>query len=125
MITYAFNKETGFLETTFEGEVSIKDIAEYIIMLSEDKTLPKKLKIFTDATKGKFSKGVVPKDLPKLVEANKVSLAQRDYIYDAFVLTGTLEMALGMLYKTISKTKKYKFNVFSTKEAAIKWLKDT
>ena len=124
MITYIFNNATGILETKFEGKASIKDIIEYILSLSEDESLPKKLKILTDATKGKFSKGVTPKDLTKLVEANKKSLAQRDYIYDAFILTGTLEMALGVLYKTISSTKKYRFNVFSTKEAAIKWLND-
>lgn len=123
MITYVFNKELGILETTFEKEVSIKDITEYIIMLSEDMSLPKELKILTNATKGKFSIGVNPKDLIKLSDANKKSLAKREYIYDAFILTGSFEIALGMLYKTLSKTKKYRFNVFSTQKAALEWLR--
>ncbi|MCK5169762.1 MAG: hypothetical protein KAQ75_07780 [Bacteroidales bacterium] len=122
MITYIFNSVTGILEAKFEDKVSIKDIIEYVLLLREDKSLPKKLKILTDATKGKFPKGVVPKDMIKLVEVNKESLAQRDFIYDAFIVSGTFEMALGMLYKSISKTKNYRFNVFSTKEAALKWL---
>ena len=122
MITYIFNNATGILETKLEGKVSIKDITEYILLLSEDKSLPKKLKILTDATKGKFPKGVVPKDMIKLVEANRKSLAQRDFIYDAFIVSGAVEMALGMLYKSISKTKNYRFNVFSTREAALEWL---
>ena len=124
MITYKFNKETGTLETTFIGEVNVKDITEYILAVSKNKTLPRKLKILSDATKGKFSIGVLPKDMAKLVDANKKSLAQREFIYDAFIVSGTFEMALGMLYKSISKTKNYRFNVFSTKEAALEWLKN-
>lgn len=122
MITYKFNEKRGILETTFTGDVSINDITEYILILSRDNTLPKKLKIFSDASKGKFSRGVTPKDLSKLVDANKKSLIQRDFIYDAFVVSGTFEMALGILYKNLSKKKKYRFNIFSTTEAALNWL---
>ncbi|MCK5028929.1 MAG: STAS/SEC14 domain-containing protein [Bacteroidales bacterium] len=124
MITYKFNKEEGILETTFSGDVSIKDISEYILTLSKDKTLPGKLKILTDVTKGKFSEGVIPKDMTILVEANKKSLAQRDFTYDAFVVSGSFEMALGMLYQKLNKIKNYKVGIFSTKEAALKWLQD-
>jgi len=122
MITYNYNNETGMLETILSGEINVKDLTEYILGLSNDKNLPRKLKILTDATKGKFSIGVLPKDMVTLVNVNKRSLAQRDFIYDAFILTGAFEIALGMLYRNLSKTKKYRFNVFSTQEAALDWL---
>ena len=123
MIKYEFNKLTGIVETTFEEEVSIKDVIEYILSLREDKTLPKKLKIFTDASKGKFTEDVTPKDLEKLIEENAISLSQRDFIYDAFVVSSSFEMALSMLYQELIEIQNYKVGVFSTKEAALNWLK--
>jgi hypothetical protein len=122
MITYKYNIEGGILETTLTGDVSIADITDYIIKLSKDQNLPNKLKILSDARNANITIGVSPKDLKKIVVANKKSLAQRDFICDAYVVLGKVEAALGFIYKTISKSKNYHFNVFSTKEAAINWL---
>ena len=122
MITKKFNLETGILESKFEGEITIKQVTDYIISLSEDKSLPKKLKIFSDATKGIFSENIAPNDLKEIVEANQKSLAARECIYDAFIISSSIEMALGQLYMEFSKSENYYFNLFSTKEAAVKWL---
>jgi len=122
MITKTFNNKTGILESKFEGEITIKEVTEYIISLSEDKTLPKKLKIFSDAAKGNFNENINPNDLKEIVEANYKSLAVRDFIFDAFIISSSLEMALGQLYMEFSKAENYSFNIFSTKEAAIEWL---
>jgi len=123
MITKKFNSETGILESKFEGEITIKQVTDYILSLSEDKNLPKKLKIFSDATKGTFSENITPNDLKEIVEANYKSLAARECIYDAFIINSSIEMALGQLYMEFSKSDNYYFNLFSTKEAAVKWLK--
>ncbi|MFC2103837.1 hypothetical protein ACFLS4_00605 [Bacteroidota bacterium] len=122
MILYNFNESIGIVETTFKGEVSINDIIKYIISLRENRSTPKKLKIFTNASKGEITKKFVPRDLVNLIEENKTSLAQRDFIYDAFVVSGSLETALGMLYKELIEMDNYKFKIFSTKEAALNWL---
>ena len=122
MITYKLNEENGILETIITGDVTIEDLISYIISLSKDKTLPEKLKIFSDASKGNFSGNPQPEDLIKIVEANKKSLAVRDVIYDAYVLSGSLETAMGQLYMQLSETNNYFFRIFSTKKAAIKWL---
>jgi hypothetical protein len=71
MITYKLNNDLSILETTFTGDVSIKEITEYILTLSNDKNLPKELKILTDGRKVKVSVGVTPKDLTKLSDVNK------------------------------------------------------
>ncbi len=122
MITYKFNTKIGILETTVIGEVSPKDFSNYIISLSEDKSLPKILKIFTDASKGRFSKNINSEDLSIIVEANNKSLAVREKICTAFILSSSFETALGYLYKKVSNAKNYYFNIFSTKEAALNWL---
>lgn len=122
MITYKFNKEIGILETFIKEVVSIKDFIEYIISISEDQSLPDVLKIYTDASEGRFSSEVKPEDLPKIVEVNNLHLAKRKRIIDAFTLSGSMETALGQLYMELSKADNYKFKIFSTKDAAIVWL---
>ena len=122
MVNYKYNKDSGILETEFTGQIEVKEIAEYILELSEDDTLPKGLRIYTNAARARFMPSVNPSQLSKLVKANKISLAKRDFIYDCFVVSGTIEMALGQLYREVSRTKKYKFNVVSTEEAALDWL---
>ena len=122
MITYKFNKEKDIIETLIKGDTSIKDLTEYILKLSEDEHLPKKLKILSDARNGNFTSDTETDDLEKIVEANYRSLAVRDVIYDAFVLSSPVETAMGQLYKEFSKADNYFFNIFSTKEAAEEWL---
>ena len=122
MITYKFNEKKGIVETLMEGEISVKDLTEYILKISGDNSLPVKLKILTDARKGKFSGKADIDDLKKIVEANYKSIAAREIIYDAFVISGTVETALGLLYQELSKADNYFFNVFSTKKAAEEWL---
>ena len=122
MITYKFNKEKDIVETLIKGETSIKDLTEYILTLSKDEHLPKKLKILSDARNGNFTSDTETDDLEKIVEANYRSLAVRDAVYDAFVLSSPVETAMGQLYKEFSKADNYFFNIFSTKEAAEEWL---
>lgn len=122
MISYRFNDKTAILETTIKGDVSIKDLIEYISSLLEDKTLPKVLKIFTDASQGRFEKNVKYEELPKIVEINNKHLQQREIIYDAFILSSSMETALGQLYMELSNADNYFFNIFYSKETAIYWL---
>jgi len=100
MITYKFNDKTGYIETKITGEISVNQLIEYIISLSKDTTLPKVLKNFTDATDARFSSNVTPDDLHRIVEANKKSIAARNIIYDAFVVSGSFETALCYIQNT-------------------------
>ena len=122
MITSEFNHKTGILETTIVGETALSELTEYILALSKNDSLPKYLKIFTDASKAWYEENVTPEDMVKLAEANVISLAQRDYIFDAFVISSAMETAMGQLYKEFSQAENYEFNVFSTKKSAVEWL---
>ena len=121
MIKYKYNKETDIVETIFEGEISFKEMLDYIISIREDKELPNRLKIFSDTTKGKLKERFRSKNLKQFLDENKATLEQKEFIYDAFVISGTFEMALAMLYRELINYDNYKFNVFSTKKAAIEW----
>ncbi|MEZ5198871.1 MAG: hypothetical protein R2764_21590 [Bacteroidales bacterium] len=96
MIKSDFNHQTGFLDSRFFGKVNLKEIIDYINSTKNNGTLPRILKILTDATSATFE--IETNDLNKIVEANNQSVEQYDYIIDAIVLESPKEMALSILY---------------------------
>jgi len=120
MVSEKFNPQTGILDSTFEGDVSLTEIVDYIIATKENRSYPRKLKILTDATKANMK--LAPDDLSKIVEENIKSIEKYDYIFDAIVLMSPKETALSLLYQELAKSNKYQFQIFSTREAAIEWL---
>lgn len=122
MISYKYNKDKEIVETIITGTVKIKDLTEYIITLGKDKNLPETLKILTDARNAEFYPETQPEDLAEIVKANYKSLVARNYVYDAFTVSTPTETAMGKLYEEFSKAENYKFKIFSTMEAAEKWL---
>lgn len=120
MVSKEFNKTTGILAATYKGNVTLKEIVDYIIATKENNSYPRSLKILTDAAEANMNFSA--KDLSVIAEENYKSLEKYDHITDAIILTSPKETALSMLYKELVKTNKYKFKVFSTKDAAIRWL---
>ena len=120
MVIAEFNPQTGILDSKFVGDVAIKEIIDYIIATKKNESYPRVLKILTDASKANMH--FLPDDLVKIVEENNKSIEKYDYIIDAIVLSSPKETALSILYQELAKNKKYKFQVFSTREAAAKWL---
>lgn len=120
MIKVEFNKTDNYLHSTFKGEIARKDLVDYIDATRLNKFYPRELKILTDSTKANMI--LSREDLEAVIEANMRSLEQYDFIIDAIVTLYPKETAFSMLYKTMSATKKYRFEVFSTHEAAISWL---
>jgi len=120
MIKRLFNESTSVLEAKFEGEVNILQIVEYIRETKDSDHYPRTLKILTDARN--VIMNFRAEDLGVIVEANYKSLAKYDYIIDAFILDSPTETALSILFDELVKSNKYKFKIFSTIEAASKWL---
>ena len=120
MIKANFDSESGAYIVQFIGIVSIDEILEYIISTMNNNTFPRKLKIITDARRANMD--FSPKDLSRIVEANMKSLEKYEMITDAIVLDSPKETALSILYQELSLTNKYRFQVFSTQEAALNWL---
>jgi len=120
MVNWNFNHKTGILESKFSGEVYLKEIVEYIINTKENKSYPRKLKIITDAMDANFVFTV--NDLELIIDENNKSLEQYVSIIDAIVIADPKSTALSMLYQRLDKNDKYKFNIFSTEDAAKAWL---
>jgi len=122
MVTSEYNKVLGLLETKFEGVISILEVVNYIKSLRENKDLPSGLKIYTNALNASFDENIDPKEIEELAKENFLNLEHFVFIYDVFIVSGAIEMALGQLYKEFSQADNYRFNIVSTKEAAIEWL---
>ncbi len=120
MVEATFNKKKGILESMFIGDVTIKEIIDYITSIKNNKAYPRTLKVLTDARKSSMNFTI--SDLSLLVEENNKSLEKYDFIIDAIIIDSPKETALSILYKEFAEASNYKFNIFSTREAAIQWL---
>lgn len=120
MVLTKFNHKTGILDSQFIDEITLKEIVDYIISTKENSIYPRKLKILTDATKAIMS--LKTDDLHVIVHENNKSIEKYDSIVDAIVIDKPKETAISLLYQEMAKNSKYRFQVFSTREAAIAWL---
>ncbi len=121
MIKTSFDKQTGILDSTFESDVSIEEIIDYIRQTRLNKSYPRSLKILTDATLARMD--FSPANLTTIVFENNKSLEQYSSITDAIVLHGRRETALSLLYQELANHPKYRFEVFSNRESALQWLR--
>ncbi|MFA5298019.1 MAG: hypothetical protein WC389_07405 [Lutibacter sp.] len=122
MVTSKFNYETGILESIFVGEVYLKEILDYIISTKENNSFPRLLKIITDTNDANFNFDI--NDLEIIIAENEKSLEKYDYIIDAIIVDNPKNTAISMLYQKLGENGKYKFEVFSTKKAALNWLEN-
>lgn len=122
MIKSKFNKQTNILESEFIGDVTLVEIVNYIISIKQNKSYPKKLKIKTNATNANFTFSI--DDLKTIVIENEKSLKKYNSITDVIIVGNPQTTAYSMLYKELSKNNKYRFNIFSTDNGALQWLKN-
>lgn len=120
MISEIFNPSNGFLESTWEGDVSLEEIIEYIRRTKANTEYPRRLKILSLAEKAVYSLTIA--DMVKISAENELSVEKYDLIIDAFVVAKAVESALTTMYKNVSSVQNYYFHVFSSREAAKNWL---
>lgn len=121
MITSHINRDTGIIETTYEGNVTFEDVMDYIAELRNVEKYPKKLLILSDSVRGRFNfteeedqliAGIVRQYAPSF-----------ELIRDAIIIDDPRTTAYSVLYRNTSLSiPNYQFEIFSTREAAITWL---
>ncbi|PKQ65823.1 hypothetical protein BZG02_02125 [Labilibaculum filiforme] len=120
MIKTKFNHQTGILEAQYIGNITLKDILDYIDATKDNTTYPRNLRILTDASQANMLLG--HNDIETIVNANNESLKNYNYIVDALIVDKPVETALSLFFKLLSENNKYKAKVFSTPEGAEYWL---
>ena len=125
MISRDFNLRDNILEVTYLGEITIKQFIEYGNAIMKDKKLPRNLKILTDARNTTFDISYFKKENQlKLKEGMEKYLKHFTFISVALIHSTPKETAISEIFKDNFKFDNYTQKVFSTKEAALNWLKN-
>lgn len=120
MVSAKYNHRTAILESKFEGKLTVKELLECSITIKENQSYPRFLKKLVD-----FNKAVAnfsSNELTLLAEEHFKIVEKYDYIVTAIILDTPKETAFAMLFQNLIKNNKSKFQLFSTREAAINWL---
>ena len=120
MVLTEFNHQTAILESKFEGELTVEDLVAHNILMNENESYPSFLKILIDSTKAtvKFPSS----DLPILAEKHLEIIEKYNYIVTAIILDSPKETAFAILFQKLTENKKFEFQLFASREAALKWL---
>lgn len=116
-----YNTEDNILYTKWIGKISLEDILQYVQLIDSKEDLPRDLRtlelfidvelMFDDSELGKIADSVV------------VTIGKYKTFYSALVFNQPIPSAYGLLYQNLTETfSNYKTEVFTTQEAAKKWL---
>lgn len=122
MIKCDFNDELQVLEVIYEGDISADEILEHARFIAENKNLPRKLNILTDARNAHYK--FKPKETRQILKFLKQSVKKYEFIKDAFIHKAPRETAYSMTIEFNQQHPNYEHKVFSTKQAALIWLQE-
>ncbi len=119
MIVSTYNSQLKILMTEFKGEITAKEVVDYLITFKENNDYPRKLKSIVDATNASFKFSF--KNLKGFNKAKTESLENYDIVISAIIINNPATAAISTLYGAIANNRKHKYKVFSTHEAALIW----
>lgn len=121
MIHSAYNKETGIIESRLTGMVTVEEVFQYINKLKDLDKYPKRMLILTDSIHGRFE--FSEEEDRQMVRLVTKYITSFDLIKDAIIVDDPRTTAFSILFRrAASSLPNYHFEVFSTREAALKWL---
>ena len=121
MVRVSYNKELDVLYEQFIGRFTIDDLVEHHLSLGTNNNLPRKLNVLMDYRKAKFVLNI--DDLGKLVQVISQNLRKYDYVKAAILHSEPYEQAISMIFESmVNDLTNFYMQIFTTKEAAIKWL---
>jgi hypothetical protein len=120
MITSEFNFKIGILEVVYSGNIILPDLIEFGDKIFSDQSLPRQLLILTDVTNATYH--LSNEDFETVLKNIKKHLSAFEYIKGAFIQAKPRETAYSMLLSEKNPVKNYMRGVFSTRDAAEKWL---
>ena len=121
MVRVSYDKELNVLNERFIGRFTIDDLVEHHLSLGTNNNLPRKLNVLMDYRKAKFVLNI--DDLGKLVQVISQNLCKYDYVKAAILHSKPYEQVISMIFESMVKDiTNFYMQIFTTKEAAIKWL---
>ncbi len=115
-----FDNNLGILVLTVENELSTESVIEYYQNVATNSDYPRDLKVlcFVSAT----SYPVKPEDVYAMVGSLEEACSKYHSVIEAFVAEDPYATVITTLFSKQARIQNYRSKVFSTKEAALKWL---
>lgn len=120
MITTHFNQDTGVLEITMSGEISLNQLMEYILM-SPKENKPQEIRTIVDCRNAEFQ--VEPESIEDLAEAVLRVSEYHISIINAVVLSSPHDTAVALLFQERYRNENFALKIFSTYTSALEWIK--
>jgi hypothetical protein len=120
MLLTTFDDTLGILVLTIEHELSSISVIQYYHNLAINSYYPRDLRVlcFISAT----GYPVKPEDVIDMVASLKEACSKYTSLTEAFVAEDPYATVITTLFSKKAKISNYRSKVFSTKEAALKWL---
>ncbi len=120
MVTYNYNEGKEYIEAVFKDKINQGEIVNYINSLMKENHLPENLKGIIDARNASF--GFHPADLYNIIEVNVKMFSRFNTLKVAIIITNPVDTALAMIFTRLIQLERYRFKVFTTPEAAERWI---
>ena len=117
-----FDSSLGILVLTVENELTPGAVIDYYNELGENRDYPRDLKVICFVTAKDYL--VKPEDLDEMVGVLDKTCVSYNTLAEAFVAEDPYSTVITTLFSEKAKMPNYRSKVFSTKEAALKWLLD-
>jgi hypothetical protein len=121
MISVKRHNKKNIIEIHYEDDIFLEELVDFINSLAEKESLPQQLKSVTFATKAKFK--FTHSELGPIVEAMSRLSKRLNSLKEAFIIDSPQSVVLATTFKLMNtKTTNYRMEIFSTEEAALRWL---
>ena len=121
MRKYSYNKKLDILVLSASEVILINEIIDHYLELSKNVSLPRNLRVLLDCRGARLN--VDTDEIGLTHDAVKEALNKYEYIREAILIDKPYETVLANLFKHYNEDfENYTFNIFSTEEAALRWL---
>lgn len=120
MLFQKFDEDTGILYVNARGNIDFFEVIEFHNSVQKNKSLPRRLKILTDTRQSKFDFEIKYYDAISQVIGKLIK--KYDIIKEAIITDPPYNSEIAFMFDDKTIYENYSFKVFTSEEAALKWL---
>ena len=120
MESYNYNRIHNILEIKKEGNKNINDIVDHYKKISNDDSLPSKLKVLIDYSDTNFD--IKLEEIELAIKSLKSALEKFEIITEAVITSTPFPADVVTLFEKYSELNNYSTRTFTIKKSGINWL---
>jgi len=121
MLEFGYDNTIGLYKLTIIGKLTSDEVINYYNDLSVMPDLPDNLQVLIDCTSAQFE--IKPEDIGRLKEAANNAIKRFTLFREAMMVEQPYETVIVTLYRDMTLSENYHFEIFYTRDAALNWLK--